>query len=66
MDGMAFDGRLAVADQVGERVLGGPMTRSVRQGCEREMLRPQPFPRILALRGVKGSLRRALLHFARP
>jgi hypothetical protein len=59
---MAFDHRPAV----GERVLVGPMTESVRQGCGRKILRPQQFSNVLACREVKGSLRRAPLHFARP
>jgi hypothetical protein len=63
---MAFDERLAVTTRIGELVLVGAMSRSVRQGCGRKTLRPQPFSSILALRGVKGSLRRAPLHFARP
>ena len=63
---MAFDDRLPVAARIGEPVHVGPMTRSVRPGCGRKMLRPQAFPSILALRGVKGSLRGTPLHFARP
>lgn len=62
---MAFDDRLAVAARIGDPAFVGPIIRSVRQGCGRKMLRPQPFRTIFAL-PVKGSLRGTPLHFARP